>query len=332
MAEPEETPSVEPVEGNDEVKTDYESMSVEDIDAEFERTGGVNVQEEPVEPEPEQAPLAAEAESTEKTEPQEATDKEATTEPTDVPAEPEPDDRELQLQEMQLQVERMRLDKQHFEHLAGKNATAVDDLRRELQSSMRASPAVEDPINLEDNQPSVAPSPRIVPDRNEALAGKVAELQRAHSDRETERVYADFSSVVDSDLAAQGVAKEEIVVEREKIFNEQIAPTLKQRFEPYGNLSEYPINTLSKVTRMVLDAAYVDVKLAKVAVLRKTVSERNAVQIAENKIAKQAASTSGSGGRPVQESQPKSISDLSAEEADAELTRLSGEGIYRPRR
>ncbi len=319
MADPETTPSVESKEGNSEVAPNYDSMSVEEIELEFERTGGVNPEEgseESVAPEPEPAPEPVAAE---------APKEEVVETPAEVVVEPETDDRELQMQEMQLQMERMKLDKHHFEHLAGKNATAVDDLRKELQASSVARPPVEDPIYQEDTPQSVAPAPRTVPVPDVGLAGKVAELQQSQVAQETERVYNSFLEKIKSDLSTQGVKQDQIETEMNSVM-EQITPTLKQGFKSYGDLSTYPVKTLSKVTRMVLDSAYTDVRLAKVADLRSQHAERKATQIADNKIAKQAAQTSGSSGRTVGEPPPKSVEDMSAEEADAEMSRLYGDG------
>ena len=328
MAEPEETPSVEPTEGNDEVKTDYESMTVEEIDAEFERTGGVNPQEESAEPEPGPAPepVAAEPESTDKPEPQEESTP-ATTE--DAPAEPEPNEQELQMQEMQLQMERIGQERQQFEHIAGRTTGEIGFLKKELER-LRATPQVaqQDPVDYQAETPTVQPQPPSAPSR---LEGQVAELQESYRASAVEKVYNTFLSHVEKDLLADGVKQDQIESEQTSIM-EKINPTLKQRFDTFGDVSNLGTKATEKVTRMVLEGAYTDIKIAKIADLRKTFSERKAVQIAENKIAKQAASTSGSGGRPVQESPPKSIEDMTAEEADAELIRLSGEGIYRSRR
>jgi len=305
---------------------DYDSMSLEEIEAEFERTGGVN-QEEPVaapapEPAPEPEPVAAEPEADPAPQvvSEDAPPEDAPAEPT----EPEIDDRDLEMQEMRLQMERMQLDRQHFEHLAGKNATAVGDLRQELQAVSAARPTVEpDPI-YEDTQPSVV-QPRIVPAPDAGLAGKVAELQQSQMAQETERVYNSFVDRIKSDLSTQGVKSDEIETQANGVI-EQITPALKQGFEPYGDLSTYSVKTLSKVTRMVLDSAYTDVKLAKLAELRRTNAERKATQISETRIAKQAASPSGSGGRTTGEPPPKRVEDMTAEEADAEMIRLYGDG------
>ena len=321
MAEPEKIEDANGEVGAQEPDTpDYADESIEDLEARFRAGEGQVEDDAPPAPEPEPEPVPEpeslpEVAASEEVPPVE----EPVTASTD-----EPDDRDLQFQEMQLEMERMRLDRQHFEHLAGKNATAVDDLRKELIASARTSPAAEvDPI-YEDISPSVAPAPRTVPAPETGLAGKVAELQQSQFAQETERVYNSFLGKIESDLSSQGVAVDRIASESESVI-EQITPTLKERFEPYGDLNRYPIKTLAKVTRMVLDSAYTDVKLAKIAALRKQASERKATQIAETKIIKQAASPSGSSGRAVQEPPPKTPEQMTADEADAEMIRLFGD-------
>ena len=315
----------EPAEG-----PDYSTESVEELEARFAAGEGVVKEGEP-DPVPEPGPVAA-APTEADPEPQVASEDAPPEDAPAEPTEPETDDRELQMQEMQLQIERMRLDKQHFEHLAGKNATAVDNLRKELQTSSAPRPVAEDPIDYEDIPSSVAPQPRIVPAPDDGLAGKVAELQQSQMAQETERVYNSFVDKIKSDLSTQGVKSDDIETQTQSVI-EQITPTLKQGFEPYGDLSTYSVKTLSKVTRMVLDSAYTDAKLAKVAELRRTNADRKATQISETRIAKQAASPSGSGSRGVQEPPPRTVNPntgvidgMTAEEADAELIRLEGDG------
>jgi len=318
MADSETIPSVEPVEVVEQAP-DYDTMTVEELDAEFERTGGAIVEEAPpvVEPDPDPEPVAAIEENGEVSEV--AAD-------GIVDEVPEVDELDLAKQEYQLQIERLKLDRQHFEHLAGRNATDVDNLKKQLEqiASGRTSPAPEVDTMYEDDSHSGAPAPRINP-ATTRLEAEVAELQGDNVKREIERVYDGFLNSIGNDLARQGVPQDQIEAERNAVMD-HITPTLKERFEPYGNISTMRAKTLSKVTRMVLDSAYTDVRLDKIATLRKEASERKATQIAQSRIVKQAASPSGSGGKSVKESAPKRVEDMTAEEADAALIAEYGDG------
>ena len=325
-------PEVEPAEA-----PNYDDMSMEDIEAAFARGEGTIREEPPEEPEEQgvvEEPAAEE--STETPEPQ-AADEAVAEATTEAPAEESPeepeilDDNALQMQEMQLQMERIRQEREQFEHIAGRTTGEVGFLKQELER-LRASPApqpIQDDLDYPAETP-VQPQPQRAPSQ---LEGQVAELQESSRARAIEGVYSEFLSRVSRDLTAQGVEQAKLETEQNSIV-EQITPTLKQRFESFGDVSTMNIKTTEKIARMVLEGAYTDTKLEKIAQLRKTNSERNATQIAANKIVKQAASPSGSGGRSVQESPPKSIEDMTWEEADAAMIAQYGDNgrFQKPRR
>lgn len=327
--------------GNDEVVVNYDDMSIEELDKVFASTGGVMPEDEPepapepeavAEPEPEADTEPRAADPTDVSEPQEATPEDTAQEEGAPPAEPDiPDDNALQMQEIQLQLERVRQEREQFESIAGRNTGEIGFLKKELER-LRAAPApqpTQDPLDYQPAEtPPVQPQPARAPSQ---LEGQVAELQDDSKASAVQRVYSEFLTQISTDLTAQGVNQEKVETEQISIM-EQITPTLKQRFEPFGDLSTLNTKATEKVTRMVLQGAYTDIKLAKVAALRKTVSERTATQIAKTRIAKQAASPSASGSRGVKEAPPKSDKDLTWEEADAALTAEHGERRHqRPR-
>jgi hypothetical protein len=316
----------------------YDDMSIEQLEAEFANTGGV-IQDDPVdEPapvdEPEQNPaqeVAAtdgnHAEQSDQADPQAA----------DEPQEVELDDRDLQLQELQLQLERERVGREQANLIATRNAGKMGHLQKQLEQLAaernRPTPA-SDSLDYEDDPTAESarfqPQPPVVPSRYE---DEVAELRIAHRANMVKEVYSDFLNRLSEDLTAQGVPQDKIAVEQQSLI-EQITPTLKDRFEPFGELDGLKSQTLGKITRMVLDSAYTDAKLQKIADLRRRSAERRATQISESRIVKQAASSSGSGGRPAKEPPPKSVDDMTAEEADAALIAQfgTGQGNLRARR
>jgi len=318
MAEPEKIEDANGEVGAQEPDTpDYADESIEDLEARFRAGEGQQVEEDiPPAPEPEPEP-APEPESL----PEVAASEDENTPGVEVPPPDEPDERDLQFQEMQLEMERIRQERERFEYQTGRATGEVGFLKKELERLRAAPPPQDDPIDYE---PAETARPAPTPSAPSHLEEQVAELRAEQTASAVQRVYSEFLTQVEGDLKAQGVEQDNIPAEQESII-EQITPTLKERFEPFGDVSTLGAKSLQKVTRMVLQGAYTDQKLAKIANLRKQASERKASQIAETKIIKQAASPSGSSGRAVQEPPPKTPEQMTAEEADAEMIRLFGD-------
>ena len=302
----------------EQVELDYEKMTADEIDAELSRTGGV-IQDEPVEaapepvPEPTPEPVAEEVAAVE--------DSPSVEEPS-TPTE-ELDDRDLQIEEMRLKMERMEQGRQATDYNTSRSAGEVGFLKKELER-LRTAPPPQPDTDL-DYQ---VDTPRVQPHQSAPshLEGQVAELRAEQTASAVERVYSEFLTTVESDLKAQGVEQDKLAEQQNSII-EAITPTLKERFEPFGDVSTLGAKSLQKVTRMVLQGAYTDHRLAQVAALRSELSERKATQIADSKIVKQAASPSGSGGTAVKESPLKRPEDMTAEEADAALVAEHGERL-----
>ena len=301
----------------EQVEIDYEKMTADELDAELSRTGGV-IQDEPVEaapepvPEPTPEPVAEEVAAVE--------DSPSVEEPS-TPTE-ELDDRDLQIEEMRLKMERMEQGRQATDYSNSRNAGEVGFLKKELERLRTAPPPqsntdLDYPVEAQTRPQQSAPS---------HLEGQVAELRAEQTASAVERVYSEFLTTVESDLKAQGVEQDKLAEQQNSII-EAITPTLKERFEPFGDVSTLGAKSLQKVTRMVLQGAYTDHRLAQVAALRSELSERKATQIADSKIVKQAASPSGSGGTAVKESPLKRPEDMTAEEADAALVAEHGERL-----
>ena len=310
-----------------QAELDYDSMSADDLDnlmrkdADEAMFGPPPAQEEVEEVPAEQAAPA------ESNEPETAA--------AETPADdaPELDERDLQIQELTLRMESLSAQKELSDLASSKNAGMLGHIQKQManMAAERQRPAPAEDLYIEDEstaEPYRQPRPGRADD---ALGAKVAELQAEQLKGATERIYTGFLNQISSDLTAQGVEQANLDNEQKAIM-EQITPTLKQRFEPFGDISQMQHKTVEKVVNMVLQSAYTDVKLNKVAEMRKLNLERKASQIAESRIVKQAASPSGSGGKSTKEPPPKRVEDMTADEADAALIALYGDGGYRPRR
>jgi hypothetical protein len=318
--------SGKPLEASETVEVqadDYDSMTVEELEQQFAEGKGIIQEGTPDEPEPE--PIAAESETSEPQETEQGVE-DPPTETPESPVEPELDENELRLQEMQIQLEQAKAAAERFEFIAGNNAGKMGHLQKQLlEATERRDAPVEDPIDYAPDRIAEAQPVQPQPRASNKLEAEVAELRAEQMQRATEQIYNEFLAQVASDLTRQGVEQDMVEPEQNAIM-EQITPTLRQRFEPFGDIGNMGPKSVNKVTRMVLQSAYSDIKLAKIAELRKQASERKATQIAESKIVKQAASPSGSSGQAVKEPPPKRIEDMTAEEADAEMIRLYGDG------
>jgi hypothetical protein len=309
----------------EEVTTDYDSMSADELDNLMREEADAALYGPPP-----QAEVEVEAEAPVE---QAAVSEESA--PTESEPEQEFDDRDLQIQELTLQMQSLSEQKELASIAASKHAGAVGYLQKqmnELTAERNRSTSAGDPYDREDEITAEPHRGQPLPGRtSRALEDKVAELQAEQMNGTTKRIYGDFLNQIANDLTAQGVEQDGLGAEQESIIS-QITPTLKQRFEPFGDISQMQPKTVEKVVNMVLQSAYTDVKLAKVAEFRKTNLARKASQISESRIVKQAASPSGSGGKSVQDPPQKRVEDMTAEEADAALIALYGDGGYRPRR
>lgn len=314
-----------------EKEYDLDNMTLEEADAALrEITEGIESDpvEDEVEPEPEQPveePAVEEPEQEEEPVAAEEANGEL------------PDERDLLVEEMKLKLEAERQARERFELAAGRSGGELGHLRKEfdrLKAQLASNrPEVDD---LDYEQPAESPR-RVQPQPNQPqsshLEDQVAELRQEATKVAVEKVYSDFLSQVQDDLKAQGVEQDKLASEQEAVFRE-ITPTLQGQIESFGDLSNAGTKTLQKVTKMALQGAYTDYRLKKIASLRNEISERKASQVAQSKIAKQAASPSGSGGKSVKEPPPKKPEEMTADEADAALIELFGDGHgrVRPRR
>lgn len=319
-------PSVEPVEPTEQQAPDYESMTVEQLEAEFDRTGGMveeSVTDVTPTPEPEPEPEQA-------TEPDEiAADSEEVAEEAPV-EDPIIDDRDLEFKEMSLKMEKLQIERDHERFVASNNAGKIGYLQQQLQQlSAEPRPRAAEYDDLGNEE---AESRRVQPQQQyrPQIEDKVAELQSEQTNIAVKGVYDNFLAQVSSDLTKQGLESEKVQAEQNAIID-RIAPTLKDRFETFGSLEDMGTKTISKITGMVLQSAYNDVKLERLAALRKETSERKASQVSEARKVKLAASppSAGSSGTPDRQKSPE---EMTASEADAAMISLYGDGSRRRQR
>ena len=306
---PDEKPADSPAAAETEQsELDYSGETVEQLEERFRKGEGlieakdpepetVEVEEPPVEGEPEATETKSEGEEEAK------------------PAEEKTEFDDAVAGEEQAGLEKLTEDlrSKRLEDLLGRQAgraghlqKQVDELKELVSRAQRAPAPTEDPY-AETTPPVVQQRP--IPVTDPSLQASVTELQQDNRNRAVEAEYNDF---LQANADASGLM-------------EKMAPSIREQVKQYDGMS---LNTqaLRKTLRLTLDTAYAEVRLQEVISQRK---EAKASQVPEKKKAKQVASVSGSGGAPAPRTKQKSVEDMTAEEADAEMIRRFGDGRRR---
>lgn len=309
---------------------DYDNEDIDALEARFrDGEGMIQVEEssgepasEPVEPEPE-PDRAAEEPVAEETAPPEGVDEEPAAEPEPAPVEEDFDETRSLLEETRLQLAKTEQERQKFEFLAGRHTGELGHLRK-LVEQLQTGTVPADTDSTDEYGEPVASAPAPVP-VDTGLQSRVAELE---SDLNREAATAAYDSfVADNKLFVPAGVNGEDAEKMEAEITQLMAdmkPHIERARESYSGL-ELSRKATRKVVRMMLDSAYTEVKLDRLRKQRAEALEKRASQVDSRRLAKQAAAPSGSGAAPAPKPRPKRIEDMTAEEADAEMIRLSGE-------
>lgn len=293
--------------GNAEQLPDYANETVEQLEARFRAGEGVirEQPEEAVEPEVEQAvEETVEAEAAEEAQPgqeSEETDEEF-------------DERQSLIEELKIQLEKERINAAKLQHLQSRDAGLVGHLKKEMEA-LKA--AITQPASEEDLDYSAEPQrgqPRFVQTPGtEALQSRLAELENSARAGAIEAEYAAF------------IAAKNLDGEKASEFIKSMGSSIAEQWEPYREqVGSMSAASLRKSLRFVLDSAYADLRLSELKSKREEAIAKRASQVPERKKAKLASATSGSGSVAGAPKGPKKLSDMTAEEADAELLRQFG--------
>lgn len=296
----------------------YDGESLDDLEARFRAGEGILVErdDEPA-PEPEtQEPEAAEEAQAEP----EAQAEEVREEPESEP-EPKESGNAEALEELRLQLELERSARERSELIGGRAAAQLGELRKQVemltQTRQQPPPTPDDDYGVPQQQaPPYSYPGAHQPSGVDAIQEKVAGLEAAERARAIEAELQSFKlkNFGDDENAYQQ-------------FVESSKESLSASLAPYQNL---PLDNAGarKLLNISLNIALTEHRLAQ---RKRDAQERVAQQVPEKKRAKQAATVSGSGAASVPKSRPKSPEEMTAEEADAELIKLYGDGHYRRR-
>lgn len=296
----------------------FESETVEQIEARFRAGEGI-VDDAPSAPPPVVETPPAEAPPAEATPAATPPNGDPTASPPaeakadDPPAEPEFDERQFAIDEMRLKLEKAEADNRRVELARSRETGEIGHLRKQL-AQLQAALTQPRPTDQDDyveprgrrvSEPSLpgqsVDQSRLAELENDARAGAIA------------AEYQDF-------LTTRAIKPEE-----SQVLLTKLAPAIQEQWEPYKEMAgEMSARSVRKVLRTLLDSAYADLRLREMQEAANVARARKVSQVPEVRKAKLAASVAGSGGASPPAPREKSPEDKSAEEADAELTRLYG--------
>ena len=287
----------------------YDGETEDQLEARFRAGEGMaDAQpQEPVAVEPEPPETPADSQQAEETPPAPSDP-----DPGDVTPEPEFDEREYALEEMRLKLEKTEADNRRIELERGRATGEMGHLRKQLRDLQvhltQPQPNQDDyaePTGRRLSEP-ILPGPSVDQSRlaeleNDARAGAIS------------AEYQDF-------LASRGIRPEDA-----NGLIQHLAPSIQEQWGPYReSLAEMSARSVRKVLRTVLDSAYADFRLRELQAKASEARQRKASQVPEVRKAKLAAGVAGSGGASPPAPRPKRPDELTAEEADLELTRQFG--------
>jgi hypothetical protein len=223
------------------------------------------------------------------------------------------DERQSIIEELQIQLEKERINAQKLQHLQSRDAGMVGHLKKEMDALKRSLSQPSD-SQYDDFQAEPQSQPRLVNEPgNDALQSRLAELENTARAGAVEAEYTSF-------LAARGLEGD-----KASEFLQRMGSSIAEQWEPYREqVASMSAASLRKSLRFVLDSAYADLRLSELKAQREQALARRASQVPERKKVKLASATAGSGSVAGPPKGPKRVSEMTAEEADAELSRLSG--------
>ena len=228
------------------------------------------------------------------------------------PAPEEFDERQFQIEEMRLKLEKTEADNRRIELARGRETGEIGHLRRQL-AEMQA--AMMRPRELDDDA-EPARGRRISEPVLPGTSVDQSRLAELENDARAGAIAAEYQEF----LTSRGIKPEETMGLLQKI-----GPAIQEQWEPYKeSMGEMSPRSVRKVLRTVLDSAYADLRLRELQSQAAEARARKVSQVPEVRKAKLAASVAGSGGASPPAPRPKSSAEMSAQEADAELTRLYG--------
>jgi hypothetical protein len=314
MSEVEQTPA-EPTPELEAV--DYSQESLEELEARMQ-AGEALITEQVDEPEPEaEVVVTPEGEPAEPVEAEAKPEEVVVEEP--VVEEEEFDEKASYLEEQKLQTELAEAKAKQFESLVGRNAGENDFLRKRLETleQLLAQQQPQPPADPYAETPQVQ-QPRPVQTGTSVDQSRLAELENSARAAALEQEYSSF------------LATRELVGEAGTKFTETMGPAIQASLKPYEqSIRSMSPTSLKGVFRNALDTAYAEFSLREVRSRREKYLEKKASQVPERKIAKQAASVSGSGGTPTPKPTVKRPEDMTGEDADKALIKEFGDGTYR---
>jgi hypothetical protein len=309
-----------------EEQPDYEQMSLEELEAELDKADdfGHPPEQEPEQPAGEPDPKEAEAQPEEQPEAPEDVPVEGDPATDQPPAEPEFDERDSKIEELQLQVEQQRLEREKFQFDRQRDSGRYGVLRQEMESLKGTIAGLQSgDLEAGDEQAARPPTAFQDPRFDEIVADiKQTKLQSA---------YQEFENSLAQEVAAemQAAGKEPVpdeVATEVRSRVQAITPAIEQEVQKYANENLKP-EAASRILSLHCKLAYGDWKIQRA---RTRNAGRRVSQIAKSRQAKLEA-TDDAGNPPVVKPQTKSYEDMTADEADAEMTRLYGRGGNRYR-
>lgn len=293
--------------------TDYNKMTLDELEAEFDAPReSPDPEPTPVEEPPESEGEPGTAEEAGEEEP--AAEAEET--------EPEFDERSSQIEELQLRLQQAELDRNHERDVASRNAGMLGHLQKQIQQMQQQPPQPRaDDFGGEPAEIApMAPQPSVDPQ----LQSTVAELAQAESNRAVVESYNDIRNQIVSDLQQQGFAADDLDT-RVNATLEKMAPAITEGSKAYEGMT-LNVKAQRQAADTLLKSAYIGVKIDEMRTAREEALAKRAAQVPERKRQKLAASSAGGGGASAAPSRPKRPSEMTSEEADAEMVRLFGDG------
>jgi len=303
----------------------YDDMTDEQLEELLDSGQGV-VHPEDTEPEPPSEPDPpregeAKTEDDPPTEPVDEPASGETSTESDPPEEPEsvPDERELELQELRLQVQRNELDREKHKFDRDREAGTAGALRQEVESlkSMISSGRFGDGEQGDDDdeqsgRQSAFRDPRVDELLSDSKRGRVEEAYRQFEGQLRSEIVSDLGSTASSD-AIDAELKSRI---------DAMTPMVQEEVGRYKN-DNLNARAAAKVMRMALDSANIEYKINRQRELRKEALSRKAEQVSARKREKLDGTDSASSPAAPLNKSPKK--EMTADEADAALRKEFGE-------
>lgn len=281
---------------------DFESMTVEQLDALLEAGEGNKAPEPPPEPPAEPEP--------EPTPPAQETPPVAEPVTPETPAEPEQPPSEMEELRALVEAERAarEADRKRLESLQGRVAGQEGFWKQKYEELQRTL----GPDRSDDTEPEAEPS---------AVRGEGRTTPRG------ERPIADPISTWAVSVAVQQAAA---AFHQSHPDTQEMAEEFKQYYassgyDPSRILTANDPLEASRLATLALEEAYLNVKAQRQAKRYEELREKRATQFRVSEDQKRKAVISGSGGSPPPKPKPKSYGEMTADEADAELRRLYGD-------